>query len=121
MTAIGVYVLSKRWAYTIRAIGNFPRQSFSLMLALVAALALWDASCILAGGERAGYPADMDPALVRLGLGASAAGPARALFALVTVRWSRQGRLARRTVVIAAAARRRWKPFAASNRRAAAH
>ena len=98
VTASGIYVLSRRWTYTIRAIGNFPRQSFSLMLAFIAALALWDAGCVLAGAS--------EPDILRVwtqrwfawGWGVGAFG--RAILAYVTGRWSRQGRLARRTVVV---------------------
>ncbi len=98
VTAIGLFVLRSRWAYTIRAVANFPRQSFSLMVAFVAALAAWDAACVLTGAG--------EPGLLRLwtlrwlawGWGGGAL--VRLLFALITTRWTRQGRLARRTVVV---------------------
>ena len=100
VSVLGVYVLKARWSYTIRALGNFPRQFFSLAVALILSLAAWDASCMLAGAS--------DPQLTTLrlwtlhwfawGLWIGAAG--HALFALAAERWTRQGRLARRTVMV---------------------
>ena len=93
-----LYVLQARWSYTIRSLGSFPRQSVNLLLALVAALVVWNAACVLTGS---GEPYVLRQWSLRWavwgwGLGAFA----RAVFAFATVRWTRQGRLARRTVIV---------------------
>ena len=98
VTAVGVTVLSRRWTYTIRAIGNFPRQSFSLALAFVAALALWDAGCVLTGAAEPDILRSWTERWFAWGWGAGAA--VRALFSCLAALWTRQGRLARRTVVV---------------------
>lgn len=98
VTAIGVFVLRSRWAYTIRAVGDFPRQSFSLIIAFVAALAAWDAACVLTGAAEPGLLRPWTLRWFAWGWGSGAS--VRALFAMVTSRWTRQGRLARRTVIV---------------------
>ncbi len=98
VTLVALYVLQARWSYTIRALGSFPRQSVNLLLALVAALVVWNAACVLTGS---GEPYVLRQWSLRWavwgwGLGAFA----RAVFAFATMRWTRQGRLARRTVIV---------------------
>ncbi len=105
MTAVGIWVLHGLWSYTIRAPGDFARQSFNLLVAFAAALALWDAGCVLAG---LGQPqlALLRPWTLRWfasGFGAGVIG--RALFTQVTGRWTREGRLARRTLIVGGGAR----------------
>ena len=97
-TLIGLAVLRERYAYTIRAMGNFPRQAVSLALAFGLALALWNAAAVLAGFS--------EPHLLRAWTllwfagGWTTGCGARALFAGAVILWTRQGRLARRTVVV---------------------
>jgi Undecaprenyl-phosphate glucose phosphotransferase len=100
VAVVGGFVLKSRWTYTIRALGNFPRQSLSLAIALILALAAWDAGCILVG---VGEPQLASLRLWTLhwfiwGWGGGAMG--RALFAFLVTRWTAQGRLSRRTVIV---------------------
>jgi Undecaprenyl-phosphate glucose phosphotransferase len=97
-TLAGLVILRARWSYTIRAMGDFPRQTWALFLAYAGGLALWTCACVLADA--------VEPYVLRnwvllwfgwgWGYGALGGG----LFALLAARWSRQGLLARRTVVV---------------------
>ena len=107
-----------RYAYTIRAMGNFPRQAVSLALAFGLALALWNAAAVLAGFS--------EPHLLRgwtllwfAGGWITGCG-ARAVFAGAVTLWTRQGRLARRTVVVGGGALRAGNHSAAGETRARA-
>jgi Undecaprenyl-phosphate glucose phosphotransferase len=105
VTIVGICVLHWLWSYTIRAPGDFARQSFNLFLAFAASLALWNAGCVLAGLGQAQL-ALLRPWTLRwfaCGLGAGVIG--RALFTQVTGRWTREGRLARRTLIVGGGAR----------------
>jgi Undecaprenyl-phosphate glucose phosphotransferase len=99
-TPVGILVLQMRWTYTIRALGDFPRQGLSLALAFVAALVAWNGLCVLMG------PGEAQQALLRpwslrwLALGLALGLSGRALFAGLVTRWTREGRLARRTVIV---------------------
>ncbi|MGO9392496.1 undecaprenyl-phosphate glucose phosphotransferase [Rhodoblastus sp.] len=100
MTAVGIWVLHWLWSYTIRAPGDFLRQSFNLLFAFAAALALWDAGCVLAGLGQAQLALLRPWTLRWLASGLAAGVIGRALFTQVTGRWTREGRLARRTLIV---------------------
>jgi Undecaprenyl-phosphate glucose phosphotransferase len=98
VTVIGLTVLKMRWCYTIRALGDFPRQVVSLAFAFCLALAIWDAGSILAGGADAGFLRQWTLLWFAWGWGGGAFF--RSVFAVAVRQWSRQGQLARRTVVV---------------------
>ncbi len=97
-TAIGLSILAVRWSYTIRALGDFPRQAATLALAFSLALAGWCADCVLAGFDHVPFLRDWCAHWMLWGLTAGLA--ARAIMAFFVRRWTRQGRLARRTVIV---------------------
>jgi Undecaprenyl-phosphate glucose phosphotransferase len=97
-TVIGLAVLEARYSYTIRAMGSFGRQAVSLALAFGLALALWSAAAIQAGFSEPELLRDWT-ALWFAGGCVTGCG-ARAVFAGAVALWTRQGRLARRTVVV---------------------
>jgi Undecaprenyl-phosphate glucose phosphotransferase len=99
-TPIGILVLRGRWCYTIRALGDFPRQGLSLVLAFVAALVAWNGLCALAGPGEAQHTLLRPWSLRWLALGLALGLTGRALFARLVTRWTREGRLARRTVIV---------------------
>ncbi len=97
-TLIALAVLRRRYSYTIRAMGQFPRQAVSLGLALVLALAFWNAGAVLAGFSE---PQFLRSWTMLWFAGCWATGcVARAFFAAAVTIWTRQGRLTRRTVVV---------------------
>ncbi|WP_298352924.1 undecaprenyl-phosphate glucose phosphotransferase [Rhodoblastus sp.] len=97
-TLFAIAALRARWAYTVRAMGDFPRQTLDLAVALGGALAL-----LTTGAALTGFAA---PSLLRGWIpawfcGAWAAGAfARAGFAVAVKSWTRRGLLARRTVIV---------------------
>lgn len=98
VTLIGLAVLQTRWSYTIRAMTDFVRQSFSLALALGGALALSNAASVMIG---VGESQLLRVWTVMWFCGGLMAGcGARALFAVAVNFWTRTGRLARRTVIV---------------------
>ncbi len=98
VTVLAILALQARWSYTIRAMGDFPRQSLNLAIALGGALALWTAGLVMAG---VGEPNFLRGWILTWFAGAWAgSGFARVLFAVAVKRWTRQGRLARRTVIV---------------------
>jgi Undecaprenyl-phosphate glucose phosphotransferase len=98
VAVVALFVLHGRWTYTIRAMGDFWRQCFSLGLALLAALAVWNAASVLTG---AGEPYILRYWTLRWLAWSFAIGVAgRALCAYAVGRWTRQRRLARRTVIV---------------------
>jgi Undecaprenyl-phosphate glucose phosphotransferase len=104
-TSVAILVLRGRWSYTIRALGDFRRQGLSLVLAFAAALAAWNGLCVLVG------PGEAREALLRpwslrwLAFGLSIGLLGRAVFARLVARWTREGRLSRRTVIVGGGAR----------------
>ena len=97
-TLLAIVALRARWAYTVRAMDNFPRQSLSLALAVGGALALWTTGAVLSGFAA---PDLLRGWILAWFCGAWAAGVlARAGFAIAVKTWTRQGRLARRTVIV---------------------
>ena len=98
VTLFGLAALQARWTYTIRAMGQFARQSLSLALALGGALALWLAGCVLLGFAAPDLLRAW--ALLWFGGGWAVGCAARALFAVAVRVWTAQGRLARRTVIV---------------------
>jgi Undecaprenyl-phosphate glucose phosphotransferase len=104
-TLVGILVLHGRWSYTIRAPGDFPRQLVSLVLAFAAALAAWDGACVFAGPGVAPLALLRPWSLRWLALGLAMGLLGRLLFAQWTARWTREGRLARRTVIVGGGAR----------------
>jgi Undecaprenyl-phosphate glucose phosphotransferase len=98
--AAALTVLKSRWAYTIRAVSDFPRQSVSLALALAFGLIVWCALAAMTGF------ADNHGDLLRLwtlrwfAWGWAIGVVGRAFFAASVMRWTRQGLLARRTIVV---------------------
>jgi Undecaprenyl-phosphate glucose phosphotransferase len=98
VTVIGVVALHKNWIYTIRAFGDFSRQCLTLALALGGALALWNAASVIAG---AGTPKVLrDWTVLWFFAGWIGGSFVRAILALAVKAWTRQGRLARRTVIV---------------------
>lgn len=98
VTLVGLALLQARWSYTIQAIANFPRQCFSLAVALGGALALSNAASVMIG---IGESQVLREWTLHWFLGGLTAGcGARAVFALAVGTWTRQGRLARRTVIV---------------------
>jgi Undecaprenyl-phosphate glucose phosphotransferase len=97
-TAVGLFTLKTRWSYTIRALADFPRQALNLALAFALAIGALDAVCVLAG-------VDASAVLRRWSLdwfawGVSAGLVSRAVLAYAVGAWTRQGALARRTVIV---------------------
>jgi Undecaprenyl-phosphate glucose phosphotransferase len=97
-TLAAIVALRARWSYTIRAMGDFPRQSLSLALALGGALALWTAGAVIAGVDEAAFLRGW--AVVWFSGGWAIGSLARAFFAIGVKNWTRRGRLARRTVIV---------------------
>ncbi|PPQ27272.1 undecaprenyl-phosphate glucose phosphotransferase [Rhodoblastus sphagnicola] len=97
-TAVGMFTLQARWTYTIRALADFPRQTLNLMLAFALAIAIWDADCVLAGFEQTAFLRQWSLDWFAWGVGATVLS--RALLALAIGAWTRQGALARRTVIV---------------------
>ncbi|MDI4640831.1 undecaprenyl-phosphate glucose phosphotransferase [Rhodoblastus acidophilus] len=98
VTLVGLAALHARWSYTIRAMGDFTRQSLNLTLAFGGALALWNAGAVMAGF---GAPELLRGWTLAWFCGGWAAGSlARGVFAVAVKIWTRQGRLARRTVIV---------------------
>jgi Undecaprenyl-phosphate glucose phosphotransferase len=95
---VGLAILRHRYAYTIRAMGHFTRQAVDLAFAFGLALALWSAAALLAGVTDASLLRSWG--LLWFAGGWTAGCGARALFAFAVTLWTRQGRLARRTVVV---------------------
>ena len=104
-TLVGVLVLQGRWTYTIRAVGDFPREGLSLFLAFATALVAWNGLCVLAGFGEAQQALLRPWSLRWLALGLAMGLLGRALFAQLVTRWTREGRLARRTVIVGGGAR----------------
>ena len=104
-TMVGILVLHRRWSYTIRATGDFPRQGYSLLLAFVTALAAWAGFFVLAEPDPTRLALLRPWGLRWLALGLAMGLLGRALFAHWTALWTREGRLARRTVVVGGGAR----------------
>jgi Undecaprenyl-phosphate glucose phosphotransferase len=97
-TAVGLFTLQARWTYTIRALADFPRQILNLFIAFALAIAAWDAACVLAGFESSAFLRQWSLYWFACGLGAGIVS--RALMAFAIGAWTRQGALARRTVIV---------------------
>ncbi len=90
-------ILGARWAYTIRALSSATRQAFELALALLLALAGFIVCDALSGG----YAPEQRAWLLHWFLYAWAlCVAARFVFAGMLARWTREGRLARRAVIV---------------------
>ena len=97
-TLLAILALQTRWSYTIRAMGDFPRQSLNLALALGGALAFWTAAAVIAGFDDVGFLRGWT--LAWFSGGWAAGSLARAVFAIAVKIWTGRGRLARRTVIV---------------------
>ena len=95
---LAILALRARWAYTVRAMGDFPRQILNLALALGGALALLTTGAVIGGF---GAPDLLRGWVLAWFCGGWAAGAfARAGFAMAVKTWTLRGRLARRTVIV---------------------
>ncbi len=98
VTAVGLICLSARWAYTIPALTAAGRQIAIFCASFIAALTAWTAFCVLAG---MGEPTELRQWAIRwFVLGCGFGALARLAFAGALTLWRRQGKLARRTVIV---------------------
>ena len=88
-TLLAILALQTRWTYTIRAMGDFPRQSLNLALALGGALAFWTAASVIAGFDDVGFLRGWT--LAWFSGGWAAGSLARAVFAIAVKSWTAAG------------------------------